>query len=161
MGATSGGTVPRYLEDHIVGATERFGRYEVTREELLEFAGKYDPQPFHLSDDAAAANPVFGRISASGWHTAAMTMAMLVRSFSEQGQPAMLGAAGIDELRWLKPVYAGDVLSVATEIVEVTRSRSKPWMGSVRTRVTVYKQEDEPVMRFTSIVLVQARDAPR
>ncbi|HLY57395.1 MAG TPA: MaoC/PaaZ C-terminal domain-containing protein [Stellaceae bacterium] len=104
-----------YLEDHRVGATERFGRYEVTRREMLDFARRYDPQPFPLDDEAAAQNPVFGRLSASGWHTTAMTMAMVVRGFAEHGQPAMLGAAGIDELRWLKPVFVGDVLSLGTE----------------------------------------------
>ncbi|HLY55678.1 MAG TPA: MaoC family dehydratase [Stellaceae bacterium] len=149
-----------YLEDHVVGATDRFGRYEVGRDEILDFARKYDPQPFHLSDEGAAENPLFGRLSASGWHTAAMTMAMVVRGFEERGQPAMLGAAGIDELRWLKPVFAGDVLTLQTEIVDVTRSRRKPWMGTVRTRITVFNQNEEPVMHFTSIVLMRARSEP-
>ena len=148
----------RYLEDHRVGDAERFGRYEVTREEMLDFARRYDPQPFHLDDAAAAANPVFGRLAASGWHTTAMTMAMVVQGFNANGGTAMLGAAGVDELRWLKPVFAGDVLSLGTEIVEVRRSRSKPATGTVRTRVTVYNQDEDPVMRFVSIVLLRARD---
>src|SRR5215470_18257030 len=96
----------RYFEDVEIGQKRRFGRYEVTRDEVLEFARKYDAQPFHLSDEAAAATH-FGRLSASGWHTCAMTMAMLVENLKARRQ-AGLGSPGIDELRWLKPVYPGD-----------------------------------------------------
>jgi acyl dehydratase len=145
----------QYLEDLVIGATQSFGRYEVTREEVLEFAGKYDPQPFHL-DDAAAARTHFGRLAASGWHTCAMTMAMIVENITAHAQ-AGLGSPGVDELRWLKPVFPGDVLRCETEIVEATPSRSKPEIGSFRSRVTTYNQHDEPVLRFTSIVLIRRR----
>jgi acyl dehydratase len=144
-----------YFEDLEVGAQRDFGTYEVTRKEVLEFAGKYDPQPFHLSDEAAAKTH-FGRLAASGWHTAAMTMAVIARTVVGDEQ-AGLGSPGIDELRWLKPVYPGDTLSVTTEIIEKTPSRSKPEMGSFRMRVTVSNQHGEPVLRFTSIVLIQRR----
>ena len=147
----------RYLEDLKVGDKASFGSYAVTREEVLDFARKYDPQPFHLSDEAAAATH-FGRIAASGWHTCAMTMAMLVENLEAYPQ-AGLGSPGIDELRWLKPVYPGDTLRVESEIVEVTPSRSKPDLGSYRSRVTVFNQDDAPVLRFTSIVLVRRRPA--
>ena len=146
-----------YFEDLEVGAETYFGSYEVTREEVLEFAGKYDPQPFHLSDEAAA-KTYFGRLAASGWHTCAMTMAVLVRHLSKDRQ-AGLGSPGVDELRWLKPVYPGDTLHVRGKILEKTPSRSKPDIGSFRTQTTVSNQDDEPVMRFTSIVLIQRRPA--
>jgi len=145
----------QYLEDMKVGTKASFGRYEVTREEVLEFAGKYDPQPFHL-DDEAAAKTHFGRISASGWHTCAMTMAMLVENLKKNKQ-AGLGSPGLDELRWLKPVYPGDTLRVESEIIEVTPSRSRPEMGSTKATVTVFNQHDEPVMRLLSIGLVARR----
>lgn len=145
----------QYLEDMKVGTKASFGRYEVTREEVLEFARKYDPQPFHL-DDEAAAKTHFGRISASGWHTCAMTMAMLVENL-KKNQQAGLGSPGLDELRWLKPVYPGDTLRVESEITEVTPSRSRPEMGSTKAKVTVFNQHDEPVMRLLSIGLVARR----
>jgi acyl dehydratase len=147
----------KYLEDLNVGDRRRFGAYRVTREEVVAFASAYDPQPFHL-DDEAAARTHFGRLAASGWHTCAMTMALLVEGGKEDPH-AGLGSPGVDELRWLKPVYPGDTLSVETEIVAVTPSRSKPEIGSFRSNVTVFNQEEEPVMRMTSIVLVQRRPA--
>ena len=144
-----------YFEDLEIGAQTDFGSYEVTREDVLEFARKYDPQPFHLSDEEAAKTH-FGRIAASGWHTAAMTMAVIARYVVGHEQ-AGLGSPGIDELRWKKPVYPGDTLHVSGEIVEKTPSRSKPEMGSFRTRTTVTNQDAIPVMTFTSIVLIRRR----
>jgi len=145
----------RYWEDMEIGAETTFGSYDVTREEVLEFARKYDPQPFHLSDEAAAKTH-FGRIAASGWHTCAMTMAVLAR-YVVGDEQAGLGAPGVDELRWLKPVYPGDTLTVHGKIVDKTPSRSKPEIGSIRTRTTVTNQDDVPVMSFTSIVLMRRR----
>jgi acyl dehydratase len=127
----------------------------VTREEVLEFARKYDPQPFHLSDEEAAKTH-FGRVSASGWHTAAMTMAVIARHMEEERQ-AGLGSPGIDELRWTKPVYPGDTLHVRGTIVEKRASRSRPEMGSFRTHTVVTNQDDVPVMSYTSIVLIRRR----
>jgi len=144
-----------YFEDLVVGKETLFGSCEVTREEVLAFARKYDPQPFHLSDEAAA-KTYFGRLSASGWHTCAMTMGVIARHVVRDEQ-AGLGSPGIDELRWLKPVYPGDTLTVRGEIVEKTPSRSKPDMGSFRTRTTVINQHDVPVLTFTSIVLIRRR----
>jgi len=147
----------KYLEDMQVGTRRNFGAYAVTREEVLEFARKYDPQPFHLSDEAAAKTH-FGRLAASGWHTCAMTMAMLVEDGKAEPY-AGLGSPGVDELRWLKPVFPGDTLRVEMEIVEVTPSRSKPNLGSFRSAISVFNQDDEPVMRMTSIVLILRRPA--
>ena len=144
-----------YFEDLVVGAEREFGNYQVTREEVIEFASKYDPQPFHLSDEAAAKTH-FGRIAASGWHTAAMTMAVIARAVVGERQ-AGLGSPGIDELRWKKPVYPGDTLTVSGKILEKTPSRSKPEIGSFRTATTVTNQHGEPVLTFISIVLMRRR----
>lgn len=144
-----------YFEDLEIGKPAVFGAYEVTREEVLDFARKYDPQPFHLSDEAAAKTH-FGRIAASGWHTAAMVMAVIARRVVNEEQ-AGLGSPGIDELRWKKPVYPGDTLEVSGEILEKTPSRSRPDIGSFRTRTTVTNQNGDVVMTFISIVLIRRR----
>src|SRR3954453_16960174 len=144
-----------YFEDLEVGAETDFGSYKVTREEVLEFASKYDPQPFHLSDEEAAKTH-FGRMSASGWHTAAMTMSVIARYVVGHKQ-AGLGSPGIDELRWKKPVYPGDRLHVRGKIIEKMPSRSRPEMGSFRTETIVTNQDDQVVMTFTSIVLIRRR----
>jgi len=146
-----------YFEDLVVGAEREFGTYAVTREEVIEFARKFDPQPFHLSDEAASQTH-FGRLAASGWHTAAMTMAVIARKVTEEKQ-AGLGSPGIDELRWKKPVYPGDKLHVRGKILEKTPSRSRPDMGSFRTQTTVTNQDGEVVMTFISIVLMRRRPA--
>ena len=146
-----------YLEDLEVGAETYFGAYEVTREEVIDFARKYDPQPFHLSDEAAAKTH-FGRLAASGWHTCAMTMAVIARHVVATEQ-AGLGSPGVDDLRWLKPVYPGDTLHVNSRIVEVRPSRSKPEIGSFRSATTVANQDGVPVLTFTSIVLMRRRPA--
>lgn len=148
----------RYWDDITLGEKAAFGRYEVTREEVLEFAGKYDPQPFHLSDEAAAKTH-FGKVAASGWHTTSMTMAMMVEHMQGAGPTASLGAAGIDELRWLKPVYPGDILRCETEVIELRPSASRPEMGSARSRMTVFNQKDEMVMSFIAIALWRRRPA--
>lgn len=146
----------QYFEDIAVGTRQSFGQYPVTREEVLEFARKYDPQPFHL-DDAAAAATHFGRLSASGWHTCAMTMAMLVENLTANRQ-AGLGSPGMDNLRWQKPVYPGDTLRCETVVLEKRRSRSRLDMGIFKTQLTVFNQNDEPVMDMVSNGLIQVRD---
>lgn len=148
----------QYFEDLEIGRKVSFGSYAVTREEVLEFARKYDPQPFHL-DDEAAAKTHFGRLSASGWHSCAMVMAMVVENMKAH-QQAGLGSPGIDELRWLKPVYPGDTLRCETELLEKTPSRSRPEMGSFRSRLTVFNQDDVSVMSFISIGLIATRPKP-
>ena len=145
----------KYFEDFAVGQTTEFGSVDVTREEVIDFARKYDPQPFHLSDEAAAKTH-FGRLAASGWHTCAMTMAVIAR-YVVQDEQAGLGSPGVDELRWLKPVFPGDTLRAETEILEVKPSRSKPDIGSFRSRCTVFNQDDQPVLTFISIVLIRRR----
>ena len=145
-----------YYEDIEIGHRQSFGRYEVTREEVTQFASKYDPQPFHL-DDGAAAQTHFGRLSASGWHTCAMTMAMLVENMKSNRQ-AGLGSPGVDELRWVKPVYPGDVLRVESEVIEKRRSQSRRDMGIFKSKSTTFNQNDEPVLTMVSNGLIRVRD---
>jgi acyl dehydratase len=146
----------QYFEDIEVGTTASFGDYAVTREEVVAFAERYDPQPFHLSDEAAARTH-FGRLSASGWHTCAMTMAMLVAHLKAHAQ-AGLGSPGIDELRWLTPVYPGDRLRCESEVLEKRRSASRPEMGIFKSRMSVFNQDDVMVMTFVSNGLVETRE---
>lgn len=145
----------KYYEDLVVGTKTRFGRYHVTREEVIEFASKYDPQPFHLSDEAAA-QTYFGRLSASGWHTAAMAMRMGVDNMANN-RTAGLGSPGIDELRWIKPVYPGDTLRCESELIDKRVSKSRPDMGITKGRTTVFNQHDEPVMSFIGNGLIRTR----
>ncbi len=144
-----------YLEDLEVGRETYFGSYQVTRDEVIDFARKYDPQPFHLSDEAAARTH-FGRLAASGWHTCAMAMAVIARHVVETEQ-AGLGSPGVDELRWVKPVYPDDTLHVSSKVIEVRPSRSKPEIGSFKSATTVSNQDGDPVLTFTSIVLMRRR----
>ena len=130
-----------------VGQVEDFGAYEVTESEIIEFAQKYDPQYFHLDADAAKES-LFGGLCASGWHTCAMTMAMLVENMDKTGRS--LGSPGIDSLKWRHPVYPGDVLSVHTEVLETKPSKSKPEIGFVTSKVTVRNQRNRDVMEFVS-----------
>lgn len=150
----------RYYEDMIVGEKSSFGSYHVTREEVIDFASKYDPQPFHLNDEAAAKTH-FKRLAASGWHTAAMMMAMNVEHFMGE-KSASIGSPGIDELRWLKPVYPGDTLRCEGELIEKRRSKSKPNMGLTKAKTTVFNQNDEPVMTIIAngMILVRDPEAP-
>ena len=135
----------RYFEDYEEGRIERFGAYRVTREEVIEFASKYDPQPFHLDDAAAAANPIFGRLAASGWHSCGMVMRMLIDHWTQDGYFS-LGGTGVDELRWIRPVYPGDILSVEAEVLSKSAPRSKPELGFVDFRLTIRNQDDVMVM---------------
>lgn len=130
-----------------IGQIDTFGAYKVTKEEVIEFAGKYDPQFFHL-DPEAAKQSLFGGLCASGWHTCAMTMSMMVENMDKHG--TSLGSPGVDNLRWLKPVYPGDVLSVRMEVTETKPSKSRPSIGIVFSTVTVLNQDEEPVMEFLS-----------
>lgn len=144
-----------YFEDLEVGATASFGAYDVTREELIEFASRYDPQPFHLSDEAAAETQ-FGRLAASGWHTAAMTMAMTVAHWDAHPQ-AGLGSPGLDELRWVKPVYPGDTIRCETVLLSKRVSATRPEMGITKSRTTVFNQDDEIIMTFIANGLIRTR----
>ena len=146
----------KFYEDIEVGSKSKFGRYEVTREEVMDFASKYDPQPFHLDDDAAAQTH-FGRLSASGWHTCSMTMAMMVENMKGE-KSAGLGSPGVDSLRWIKPVYPGDTLRCETEIIEKRRSASRPEMGIFKSRIRTFNQDEVMVLEMVSNGLIRTRD---
>ena len=125
-------------EDFPVGQVTTFGRYEVTREEVLRFAAAYDPQPFHL-DDEAAANSLFGRLAASGWHTCAMAMRMMCDGYLLRS--ASLGSPGLEDIRWKQPVYPGDVLHMRMTVLESRPMRSRPGVGLMRARWEVLNQD--------------------
>ena len=143
-----------YFEDLEVGQIREFGAYPVTRDEVVAFARQFDPQAFHI-DETAAEQSIFGGLIASGWHTAAMMMRMVCDH--QLDQDATLGAMGFDELRWLKPVRPGDVLSCRSVVREKTPSRSKPDRGTVKVESSVLNQDGEVVMTLTSLVLYQRR----
>lgn len=149
-----------YFEDIMIGNTISFGPLSISREEIIAFAAEFDPQPFHLSDDAAAATH-FGSLASSGWHTTALSMKMMVAAWQANPgvQAASLGALGVDELRWLQPVRPGDTLSGTSEVVEKKASRSRPEMGIVKTRVTLLNQRDEPVLTMMPIAMFRTRPA--
>jgi acyl dehydratase len=143
-----------YFEDVAIGESDTFGRYEVTTDEITTFAEQYDPQPFHV-DPEAASESLFGGLVASGWHTAAMTMRMLVTErFTEEGA---LGAVGVDELRWPNPVRPGDVLHVEAEVLEKDRGY-RPGIGLVRSRIETKDEDGELKQTFVSRALHEQRD---
>ncbi len=146
---------PVFFEDFEVGASHEFGEYQVTAEEIIDFASDYDPQPFHLSEEAGKAMH-FGGLCASGWHTCAMAMRMTVDNMPE-GESGSLGSPGIDELRWTKPVFPGDTLRIKNTILNKRESRSRPDMGSVFMHNEVLNQNDEVVMSFKPIVMFRKK----
>lgn len=145
----------RYFDDFEIGTVREFGEYHVTEAEVIEFATKYDPQPFHLSDEAAK-KTLFGGLCASGWHTCAMVMRMLVDNMPK-GESGALGSPGLDELRWLKPVFPGDTLRMKSTVMDKRESRSRPDMGSVFMQNEAFNQHDEVVVRFKPIVMYRKR----
>jgi acyl dehydratase len=130
-------------EDFTPGRVFELGRTTVEREAVLAFARDFDPQPFHL-DDAAAEASLFGRLAASGWHTCAMVMRLMCDGYLNDS--ASLGSPGIDQLRWLKPVYPGDKLSVRMEVLESRPMKSRPQVGLVLSRWQVANQDGIEVM---------------
>jgi acyl dehydratase len=142
-----------YFEDFAVGQKFTTGRRRVDAAEIIEFAAKYDPQPFHLDAEAAKAS-LLGGLAASGWHSAAMMMRLIVDSdFRPAG--GIVGGGG--ELAWLKPVRPGDELHVESEITELRESRSRPLHGIVKVRLTMLNQHGEAVQTFTPTLLVNRR----
>jgi len=144
-----------YFEDVTVGHSRSFGEYEVTSDEIVAFGEQYDPQPFH-TDEAAAGESMFGGLVASGWHTASMTMRLLVDEYFPETRA--LGATGVDELRFREPVRPGDVLSVDTEILE-----TEPWdeqRGRVHVGITTRDQTGDVVLTMVGLVLWERREPP-
>lgn len=144
----------RYFEDYQVGEVIEFGDHLITKEEIVGFAQRYDPQPFHV-DEAAAAESHFGGLIASGWMTASVMMRMLVENFISR--VASMGSPGVDELRWLRPVRPGDRLRVRVTVLEVRRSQTKPDRGAILSLDEVVNQDDEVVMSVKGWGLYRAR----
>lgn len=131
-----------YFEDFEVGQTVAAGTRTVTEEEILDFASKFDPQPFHVDHDAAAKS-IYGGVIASGWHTCAMMMRVMVDNFLSQA--ASMGSPGVDEVRWLKPVRPGDTLTITNRVLETRPSTSKPDRGVVVTQWEAKNQHGDLV----------------
>ena len=144
-----------WFDDLKIGMRFKSEAMTVSKEDILRFAAEFDPQPFHL-DEAAAEASVLNGLAASGWHTAAIAMRLAVtaRPFG----PHPLFGAGVDELRWLKPVRPGDSLHLEGEVVELVPSRTKP-QGIVRVKWTAYNQNGEAVYTFNPIAIVPSRSA--
>jgi acyl dehydratase len=159
----------RFFEDMAVGDVAEIGQHTFTTEEIKAFAARFDPQPFHL-DEAAAAHSLFGALCASGWHTACLWMRLATdyRRLEDEarrarGEPvATLGVSpGFRDLRWPNPVYPGDTVTYATEVVELRTSASRPDWGIMAARNTGTNQRGEPVLSFISSVFVERRKAQR
>jgi acyl dehydratase len=141
--ATPTRAIRYWWEDFPAGHVREFGGLVVTREDVIAFARAYDPQPFHLDDDAAEAS-LFGRLAASGWHTCAMTMRMMCDAYLLES--ASLGSPGVDALHWLKPVYPGDTLRVRLTVLEARPMASRPSVGLVKSRWEVMNQLGDAVL---------------
>lgn len=147
-------TIERYFEDYEPGAVHEFGSVTVSEAEIIEFAGRFDPQPIHL-DLAYAKDGPFGGLIASGWHTVAMFMRLYADHYLSG--PASLASPGVDEVRWPAPVRPGDTLRVRATVAEARVSRSKPDRGIVRTDVAVLNQDGTTVLTMTLINLLLRR----
>jgi acyl dehydratase len=147
-------TSERYLEDFAVGQTFGSGRLRVDKERIKAFAAEFDPQPFHL-DEEAAHDSIFQGLAASGWHTAALTMRLLVEG---ELKPAggVIGT-GFDEFRWPRPVRPGDELRVESEVLEVRPSKSRPDQGLIKVRTTTLNQDGEAVQIMIGNLMVRRR----
>jgi acyl dehydratase len=144
-----------YWEDFTPGLALKLGSTTVTREAVLEFASQFDPQPFHL-DDAAAEGSLFKKLAASGWHTCAMMMRLMCDGYLNDS--AGLGSPGVDNLRWLKPVYPGDTLTGEMEVMEARVMNSKPHVGLVLSHWRVRNQDGAEVLTMQGWGMFARRD---
>ena len=144
-----------YWEDFKVGDVGPIGERVVTKEEVIAFAKAFDPQPFHI-DEEAAKQSVFGGLIASGWHTVGMVMRMMVDSYLNDS--ASLGSPGVDNVRWLKPVRPGDTIRAWRKVLETRASKSRPDMGMVKTLWEVLNQDGELVMTMEGYGMFQRRE---
>ena len=150
-------TVPlkeRWFDDFAVGEQFEFGAYVVTEDEIIDFARRYDPQPFHLDLEAAKASH-FGGLVASGWMTSAVLMRLLCDHFIPR--QSSMGSPGVDEVRWLKPLRPGDTLRARVEVTETRASQSKPDRGVIRCRHQLLNQHDEVVMSMHGMGMYKKR----
>lgn len=145
----------RYFEDLAVGKTHECGSIDVTKEEMLEFAERYDPQPIH-TDEAAASESMYGDLIASGWLTCALTARCLVTGYMNKN--ATLGGRGMDDLRWHQPVYAGATLTVTAELVE-KHEGDNPAFGHTKAKVTTMNHHDNTVLTMVGLGIVEKRNS--
>ena len=145
----------RYFEDYVAGAVHEFGCIGVEEEEIIAFAKRFDPQPFH-TDPETAKHTVYRGLIASGWHTASLMMRLLVDHYISH--VASLGSPGVDEICWLRPVRSGDTLLLRVTVLESTRSQSKPDQGTIRSLVEVLNQDGEIVMTMKGVGMMRCRD---
>lgn len=143
-----------YWEDFKVGDTFPMGQVVVDKDEIIAFATAYDPQPFH-TDEEAAKKSIFAGLIASGWHTCALVMRMMVDSYLRDS--ASLGSPGVDNVRWLKPVRPGDTIRAQRHVMETRASQSKPNIGIVKSRWEVFNQKDELVMTMEGYGMFERR----
>ncbi|WNV73709.1 MaoC family dehydratase [Geodermatophilus sp. DSM 44513] len=146
----------RWFEDYVPGTTAEHGPLRVTEDDVVDFGRRFDPQPFHVDAQAAAAGP-FGGLIASGWHTCALMMRLLADEYLSP--VSSLGSPGIDELRWRAPVRPGDELTLRTTVADAVPSRSKPDRGLVRTGIELVRQDGTAVLSMTAMNLVLRRPA--
>ncbi len=146
----------RYFEDYVEGAVYRFGSIAVTADDIVAFAERFDPQSFHVDPEAAKQSP-FGGLIASGWHTAGLMMRLFCDHYLTH--VASLASPGVDELRWLKPVRPGDMLSIRISVLKAAPSRSKPDRGVVTSGIEVLNQADEIVMTLRAVNFIARRPA--
>jgi acyl dehydratase len=139
-----------------LGEVQALGQTTVQREEVIEFATRFDPQPFHV-DEVAAKESIFGGLIASGWHTCSMVMRMMCDTYLNQA--ASLGSPGLDNIRWLKPVRPGDTIRAQRTTLEIKPSSSKPDRGVVKSRWEVFNQHDELVMTMEGLGMFKRRSA--
>ncbi|HWI83745.1 MaoC family dehydratase [Ramlibacter sp.] len=143
-----------YWEDLAPGSVRDLGTATLTAQEIKEFAGKFDPQPFHL-DEEAGRHSIFGGLCASGWHTCSVAMGLTVRNFLHQS--ASLGSPGLENLKWLKPVYPGDTLRLQHVILESRPLRTRPEVGLVRSRWEMFNQRGEQVLQMEGYGMFRRR----
>ena len=146
----------RYFEDYVPGEMHEFGSHTVSAEEIIEFAQRFDPQPFH-TDPQAAAGSLYGGLIASGWMMGGIMMRMMVDYFLSP--VSSMGSPGLDELRWIRPVRPGDTLRVRVAVIEARRSQSKPDRGILLVQQECLNQNDEVVMSSKSMSLCRCRNA--
>ncbi|WP_406120392.1 MaoC family dehydratase [Streptomyces sp. NBC_00989] len=148
----------RFFEDYIPGSVYVYGSITMTEQDILRFAGEFDPQSIHTDPEAAEQGPFKGLI-ASGWHTCAVMMRLYADHYVSK--VASLASPGIDELRWVRPVKPGDSLSIHTTIQEARASRTKPDRGIVHTAIEVVNQQGEPVLTLTAMNILLRRTPQR
>jgi acyl dehydratase len=147
----------KYFEDYVVGDHDQGGSHKVTKDEIVAFASEYDPQPFHIDEDAANAS-VFGGLTASGFHTVAI-QGRLIHTLPDKG--AVIAGLGWDEVRFVNPVHVGDTLTLQLACIEKRPSSSKPERGVVRNSITLRNQRGEDVLTSIHSVLVKRRDTAK